>query len=284
MAVRMRHHLGAVIPELRWEPTPMRVRALAADQVVVDSYAALLVWEPRRLVPVYAVPPADVVHGASSAEPQPDAPDLAALPPMLGPTDFGLHTVPGTVLDVGTSTGPLRSAGFRPDEPELHGAVLLDFRAFDAWLVEDEPRVGHPHDPFKRISVHTSGRRVEVSLGGTVLASSDRAQVLVETHLPPRWYLPAEDVRTDLLVPSETTSTCAYKGHASYLSLPGVADDVAWTYPAPLDDARRVKDHVCFWSERTDLTLDGVPQPRPITPWSTPAEQQQAAADRLEFG
>ena len=72
MAVRMRHHLGAVMPELRWEPTPMRVRALVGGDVVVDSNAALLVWEPRRLVPVYAVPLADLTYGATPTSPQPD--------------------------------------------------------------------------------------------------------------------------------------------------------------------------------------------------------------------
>ncbi len=261
----------------------MRVRALVGEDVVVDSHAALLVWEPRRLVPVYAVPMADLTYGATPSSSQPDPPDLASLPPMLPPTDF-VHTCPGIALDVATGDGSLPLAGFQPDDPDLHGAVVLDFNAFDSWLVEDQPRVAHPHDPFKRISIHASSRHVEVGLDGTVLASSDRPLMLVETHLPVRWYLPAEDVRTDLLMPSEKTTTCAYKGHASYFSLRSGEADIAWTYRAPLDDALRVKDYLCFWSERTDLTLDGVAQERPITPWSRPDEQRRASADRLEFG
>ena len=68
-----------------------------------------------------------------------------------------------------------------------------------------------------------------------------------------------EDVRLDLLTPSQTHSVCAYKGRASYLSsdLDG-GTDIAWTYPDPLDDALRVRDHIAFWSERAAVTVDGV--------------------------
>lgn len=280
----MRHHLGAVMGDLRYEPAVTRVRAFVGDEPVVDTMGALLAWEPRRLVPVYAVPEDAFRYGVRPAHPQPGAPDLSGLPTMLGPADFGLHTCPGTVLDVGTPNGSLPGVGFRPDDPDLGGAVLLDFAAFDSWLVEDEPRVGHPHDPFKRISVHASSRHVVVGLGDTVLGDTTRAQMLLETHLPIRWYLPMEDVRLDLLEPSHHTSTCAYKGHAAYFSLPGVAENIGWHYPEPLNDARRVAGHVCFWSERTDLTVDGVPQRRPVTPWSTREEQAAAAPERLEFG
>ena len=46
----------------------------------------------------------------------------------------------------------------------------------------------------------------------------------------------------------------------------------------------RVRDHVCFWAERTDLVVDGEPIERPVTPWSRPEEQASADPDRLEFG
>ena len=165
--------------------------------------------------------------------------------------------------------------------------MVLDFPAFDRWLAEDEELVGHPHDPFKRIDVLSCHRHVEVSLDGTVLASTDNALLLLETHLPVRYYVPPEDVAASLLAPSETRSTCAYKGVAAYLS---TADgrpegrDIGWTYPRPLDDARRVRDHVAFWNERTDIRVDGELQRRPVTPWSPPAEQASADAERLEFG
>ncbi|EWT02153.1 hypothetical protein N865_00210 [Intrasporangium oryzae NRRL B-24470] len=79
--------------------------------------------------------------------------------------------------------------------------------------------------------------------------------MLVETSLPVRWYLPREDVRTELLTPSETHTVCAYKGVASSLSADG-APDVAWFYPEPLHDALPVKDLVCFWRAAT-VFVDG---------------------------
>jgi len=95
--------------------------------------------------------------------------------------------------------------------------------------------------------------------------------LLFETYLPTRYYLPRDDVRMDLLRPSETRTICAYKGHASYWS--AIVDgtelaDVAWTYREPQHDAVPVRDLVCFFDERVDVTLDGQRLDRPITPWS----------------
>ena len=283
----MRWHLGAAVPQLGFEPTPPRVRAYAGGELALDTGSAVLVWEPRRIVPVYAVPEADLRLRVEPADPQPGPPDPDAYPPMLGPDSFEPHMTPGTVVDLVADDGRrLSRAGFRPGDPDLAGLVVLDFPAFDRWLVEDEELVGHAHDPFKRIDVVRSRRHVEVSLDGTVLAATDAALLLMETHLPVRYYVPPADVRVPL-APSETRSTCAYKGHASYLSTAdGRASgrDIAWTYPAPLDDALRVRDHVAFWNERTDIRVDGELLPRPVTPWSTPAEQAAADAERLEFG
>lgn len=91
-------------------------------------------------------------------------------------------------------------------------------------------------------------------------------------------------VEAYLLEPSNHRTTCAYKGHASYLSVRGGERDIAWWYVEPLDDAARVAGHVCFWNERTDLFLDGVEVPRPVTPWSPAEEVARADPDRLEFG
>ena len=51
--------------------------------------------------------------------------------------------------------------------------------------------------------------------------------------------------------------------------------DIAWTYPDPLHDAAWVQDRLCFYSERADLTVDGVTHARPVTPWSSPADQER---------
>ena len=106
---------------------------------------------------------------------------------------------------------------------------------------------------------------------GEVLADSRRAKVLFETVLPPRYYLPAEDVRTELLEPSGTKSRCAYKGSASYWHVrvgDRLVDDLVWSYPDPQHDGEPVRDLFCFFNERVDLELDGEIQQRPRTQYS----------------
>jgi uncharacterized protein (DUF427 family) len=104
-----------------------------------------------------------------------------------------------------------------------------------------------------QITITPSDRHVEVFVGGEKLASSDRATVLAETGLPDRYYLPAEDVRTDLLQPTSTQSTCPYKGEASYWSVETggrVHQDIVWSYPDPIPAAADIAGLLCFWTER----------------------------------
>ena len=104
-----------------------------------------------------------------------------------------------------------------------------------------------------RITITPTDQHVEVFLGGEKLASSDRAVRLEETGLPDRYYLPAEDVRTDLLRPTSTTSTCPYKGEAAYWSAEvdgQVHQDIVWSYPEPIPAAAGIAGMLCFWTER----------------------------------
>jgi uncharacterized protein (DUF427 family) len=112
---------------------------------------------------------------------------------------------------------------------------------------------------------------VRVSVDGEVVAESPRAVALFESGLPPRFYLPTEDVRMELLEPSETKTRCAYKGVASYWHVRAgdtLHEDLAWAYPEPDLDALSVRDLICFFNERVDLEVDGEAQERPVTQWS----------------
>lgn len=268
MAVRISRYLDSVVAELAAEPAPFGVRGYAGADLLVDTHDAWLVWEPRRVVPVYAVPAQDLVGDLVPPTTPDDTPEQ--MPPVLGPQNFRWHTCPGTSWDVRVAGRTYERVAFTPEDPDLAGHVVLDFAAF-SWKEEDEDVVGHPLDPFKRIDVRRSRRHVTVSLDGTVLADSARPRILAETRLPLRWYLPRSDVRMDLLSRSETITTCAYKGHAAYYSFePAGQDgkDLAWTYEQPLPEAEAVREHVCFWNERADITVDGVLLSRPGTPRS----------------
>jgi uncharacterized protein (DUF427 family) len=87
-----------------------------------------------------------------------------------------------------------------------------------------------------RITTRASARHVEVACGDVVLARSDRAIELEETGAPTRFYLPREDVRTDLLAASDTTTHCPFKGDAAWFSAPGCSD-AFWVYDNPSEDA-----------------------------------------------
>ncbi|QKE86162.1 DUF427 domain-containing protein [Arthrobacter sp. NEB 688] len=267
----------ALHSQLLWEPVERRVRATLDGATDLDTLDAALVWEPRRVVPMYAVPPGDL---AGVLEPRPPAPAPSVLPPVLGPVNFGLHTTPGRSFDLVVAGARVPDSAFAPDDPDLGGRVVVEWAPFD-WLEEATPVVGHPHDPFKRLDLLAADRHVVVSVDGVVLADTHHPVALHETLVPTRWYLPPEDVRLDLLAPSTSTTTCAYKGHARYWSLPSrdgrpAVEDLAWSYPDPLPEAAAVRDHVCFYAERTDLVVDGSPVPRPVTPWSSPAEHERS--------
>jgi uncharacterized protein (DUF427 family) len=278
VTVRLRDLLMRELEQVRHEPIDKRIRGELGGATVVDSRQALLLWEPRRVVPVYAVPEADVAgelvpapDGDRGATAQGVAP-MGAPPELLGrpvydpSIPFAVHTTPGEPLRL-LGPGGAEAGAFRPADAALAGHVALEFEAFDAWYEEDEPNLGHPRDPFHRIDIVRSSRHVRVERDGEVLAESTQPRLLFEPPLPVRYYLPPEDVRLDRLTPSTRTSTCAYKGHASYLATAD-GEDVAWRYEEPLREAAEVRGRIAFFNEAVDLVVDGEALVRPVTPWS----------------
>lgn len=96
------------------------------------------------------------------------------------------------------------------------------------------------------ITIDKSEQHVRVVHGDQVLAETDHALLLRETGSPARYYIPAGDVRLDLLTPSGTHTVCPFKGTASYWSLPD-APDLVWAYPDPKPGVAEIKDHLCFY-------------------------------------
>jgi uncharacterized protein (DUF427 family) len=114
------------------------------------------------------------------------------------------------------------------------------------------------------ITITPAELHVEVTLGGQKLAESDRPMLLDETGLPTRYYLPREDVRTDLLRPTDTATHCPFKGDASYWSAQvggETYEDVVWSYEAPIPQAEGITGLMCFYPERVELTVSGERQP-----------------------
>jgi uncharacterized protein (DUF427 family) len=243
------------LPPTSVEPTERRVRVRLGGAVVADSGRARLLIEygPGRL-PTYYLPPEDVTPGVLTGETTRDGARAWAV-------EAGGLRRPAAAWEHPAPTGELAA---------LAGLVTFDWHELD-WYEEDERVVEHARDPHHRIDTLHSSRPVRVRVGGELVAHSARPLLLFETWLPTRYYLPAEDVRTDLLEPSDTVSTCPYKGTARYWSV-RVGDtlvrDAVWSYPDPIPENPKIKGLLCFFNERVDLSVNGVALDRPDTPWS----------------
>lgn len=140
---------------------------------------------------------------------------------------------------------------------EAPGHVRVAWDAFDRWLEEDDEIVGHFRNPYHRVDVLHSSRRLRVTLGEEVLVDTTHTLALFETGIVPRLYVDRSLVRMDLLVPSETTTYCAYKGRASYWHavVGGVTHtDVAWSYNDPLGESEWIAEMLSFDIDR--ITVD----------------------------
>src|SRR5215204_3967456 len=141
----------------------------------------------------------------------------------------------------------------------------------DHWFVSDEEDFVHPREPYHQLDLLDSSRHDMFKVNGEVVAETDRPKVLFETGLPPRYYIPPEDVREDALVGSEKTTRCPYKGIASYWSVEAGGErveDLIWYYAEPIPEAAKIKGHLAFFNEKVDLEVDGEEQERPRTQWS----------------
>ncbi|MEM9614719.1 MAG: DUF427 domain-containing protein [Actinomycetota bacterium] len=154
---------------------------------------------------------------------------------------------------------------------ELPDHVKIDWSSVERWFEEDEEVYVHPRDPYRRVDAQPSSRHVVVEVDGVMVADSHRPTILYETGLPPRYYLPPEDVRAEHLTPTDTSSGCPYKGVARYwtVTVDGTDHvDLAWGYDEPLPESAPVKGLICFYNEKVDLIIDGERLTSPRTKFS----------------
>ncbi|MGI4828881.1 MAG: DUF427 domain-containing protein [Janthinobacterium lividum] len=123
----------------------------------------------------------------------------------------------------------------------------------------------YPRPP--RLEATPSVLRVEH--GGVVIAETGRALRVLETSHPPVFYLPPEDVRTDLLRRSDAVggagqrgSFCEWKGSAVYWDLVMPDEEtvaaVAWSYPHPSTKFTALRGYLAFYPSRVEACwVDG---------------------------
>jgi uncharacterized protein (DUF427 family) len=248
------------LPSPRAEPTPRWVRVRVDGEWIADSRRALLLtWYGPGRLPTYCFPVADVSMD------------------RLDATDTRASDGVSMRYDLRGANGVLAGVARVFHDPPEDLAGLRDHVTFlwheprVQWFEEAHQVHVHARDPHKRVDAVPSSRHIRVALDGETIAESHRPVALFETTLPTRWYLPPEDVRQELLEPTDSVSRCPYKGTARWWSVRTGAQthtDVAWSYPDTVVETPRIAGLIAFLNERVDLFVDGEPQRRPVTPWS----------------
>ena len=117
---------------------------------------------------------------------------------------------------------------------------------------------GYREHPEHRITLRPAGVRVQVKAQGEVIADTREALLLEETGYRPVYYIPRSDVKMERLRRSERRSYCPYKGHASYYSLAGGAENAVWSYEEPYDEVSAIKDRLAFYAHKVDAIEAGL--------------------------
>lgn len=218
----MNSHPAPITPRGHTAPVPRRIRAQRDGRWVIDTSAAVYVWEVEHY-PQFYVPVADV---------EPSLLSDPALKPRLR------------------------------RHPELPDHVRIRWDALDHWFEEDEEVFVHPRSPYVRVDALRAGRQVRVELEGVVLAEARSAVLVFETGLPTRYYLDRTALDLTHLEPSPTETACPYKGRTTaYWSVrlgDTLHEDLAWCYDFPTRQLLPIAGLVAFYNELVDLVVDGV--------------------------
>ena len=101
-------------------------------------------------------------------------------------------------------------------------------------------------------------KHIQVYFNGQLIAETRRAWRVLETSHPPVYYIPPEDIHTDYLVRSQSSSWCEWKGQAAYYDVVAgneKARNAAWAYPEPSAPFAAIKEYVAFYAGKMDRCL-----------------------------
>ena len=115
------------------------------------------------------------------------------------------------------------------------------------------------HSHAIHVKAERNPRWVRVRFNGVTVADSKSVVTLHERGHLPVYYFPASDVRQDLLIPSETSTYCPYKGQASYWNIrvgERIAENAVWSYPETLPESRAIEGHFAFYWDKVDAWFE----------------------------
>ena len=108
------------------------------------------------------------------------------------------------------------------------------------------------------ICFEPSPKWVRVMLGGQFIADSKRVHLL-RPGGPPYYYFPKEDVRMDLLQPTDHAEHSPELGDASYWTIrvgKRTAENAAWTYSKPISETFDLSGYVAFVWDKMDAWFE----------------------------
>ena len=238
----------APLPErlLYAEPLRRHLRVRFGDATIAESDDAILLHEPARY-PVAYMPRADI------------DPDV-----LVATSRVSQHRDLGATAWFTVAYGNRRAeraawqhVALAAHASLLEGTVAFAWRLMDAFFEEDERVLGHAADPYHRIDIRPSSRRLTVSAHGRLVADTRRSRVLYESGFAPRWYVPVDDIDPACLAPVALETFCPYKGVASYYDVGGIAS-AAWSYQAAFSEVSAISGWVSFEPDSAlEITVAG---------------------------
>jgi len=106
------------------------------------------------------------------------------------------------------------------------------------------------------IKIRTAPGKWVVRAGGAVLGESDRALEVTEGEYPPTIYFPREDIGMAFLERSASSTTCPWRGAATYYSVSTASGDIpdaGWSYEDPPEQTAAIKGHIAFYTNRVTV-------------------------------
>ncbi len=123
------------------------------------------------------------------------------------------------------------------------------------------PAPGFAKHPSHRVDIQAAQTSVRVDFEGHAVADTRDALRVDESRHDIVYYVPKRDVRMDLLVATDHSTYCPFKGTARYWSIKvgdRCAENAVWAYDDPYDEARALREHVAFYTNRVDrIVVDG---------------------------
>lgn len=103
--------------------------------------------------------------------------------------------------------------------------------------------------------VERTSRRIRIIFNGQTIVDTINALRVLETSHPPVYYIPPEAIINAQLSSTQHMTFCEFKGQAFYWTLSvgdKIAENVAWSYPNPMNGYEMLKDYYAFYPSRMD--------------------------------